>query len=319
MVVGFRWPAAWGFVLLTKVTPGVGLLWFAVRREWNELATALVATGMIVAVSAVFMPGAWSQWFTLLSSVSGRDGRGPRCRSRLMARLPVAVAIVVWGATTNRRWTVPVAGMVALPALWYGRSACCWQRSRCTGPNGATRVVPGWARANRPGHARWGPPRPPDPTPTARARPFSPDRVRVVVATARATRCGSRAQPGHRVDRYARFVPDGETSRSTNRGRIRQEPGRERRATLAGAAHTKAPEGTGGEPSGSTVGGCDCSQSPLIVGRRRLQPCGYRGPTPGRPVDHSPVRFRRFSPAPSGETKCIRRRPSPTTALSTKL
>jgi hypothetical protein len=45
IVVGFRWPAAWSFVLLTKVTPGVGLLWFAVRREWNQLATALVATG----------------------------------------------------------------------------------------------------------------------------------------------------------------------------------------------------------------------------------------------------------------------------------
>ena len=73
MVVGFRWPAAWGFVLLTKVTPGIGLLWFAVRREWNALATALVATGMIVAVSAVFMPGAWSEWFTLLSRL--RPGR----------------------------------------------------------------------------------------------------------------------------------------------------------------------------------------------------------------------------------------------------
>jgi hypothetical protein len=32
----------------------------------------------------------------------------------------VAIAVVVWGARTNRRWTVPVAGMLALPALWYG-------------------------------------------------------------------------------------------------------------------------------------------------------------------------------------------------------
>jgi hypothetical protein len=30
------------------------------------------------------------------------------------------VAVVVWGARTDRRWTVPVAGMIALPALWYG-------------------------------------------------------------------------------------------------------------------------------------------------------------------------------------------------------
>ena len=29
IVLGFRWPATWAFVLLTKVTPGIGLLWFA--------------------------------------------------------------------------------------------------------------------------------------------------------------------------------------------------------------------------------------------------------------------------------------------------
>ncbi len=38
----------------------------------------------------------------------------------LLVRLPVAIAIVVWGARTDRRWTVPVASMLALPALWYG-------------------------------------------------------------------------------------------------------------------------------------------------------------------------------------------------------
>jgi hypothetical protein len=34
--------------------------------------------------------------------------------------LPAAIALVVWGARTDRRWTVPVASMLALPALWYG-------------------------------------------------------------------------------------------------------------------------------------------------------------------------------------------------------
>ena len=32
----------------------------------------------------------------------------------------VAAAIVVWGARSDRRWAVPVAAMLALPALWYG-------------------------------------------------------------------------------------------------------------------------------------------------------------------------------------------------------
>lgn len=120
MVVGFRWPAAWAFVLLTKVTPGVGLLWFAVRREWNELAVVVVTTGMVVAGSALLLPGAWSDWITVLSGLAGRDGTWAALPIPFLARFPVAVALVVWGARTDRRWTVPVAGMIALPALWYG-------------------------------------------------------------------------------------------------------------------------------------------------------------------------------------------------------
>lgn len=67
------------------------------------------------------------------------------------------------------------------PPCGTGRSACCWRRSPCTGPNGATRVVPGWARANRPGHARWGPPRPPDPRFAGPARLFRRIRAGVIL------------------------------------------------------------------------------------------------------------------------------------------
>jgi hypothetical protein len=120
MVVGFRWPAVWAFVLLTKVTPGIGLLWFAVRREWRSLGIALGATAAIVAVSAVLMPGAWADWLSLLVRLAGRDGTWAAVPIPFLVRLPCAVAVVVWGALTDRRWTVPVAGMLALPALWYG-------------------------------------------------------------------------------------------------------------------------------------------------------------------------------------------------------
>lgn len=120
MVVGFRWPAAWAFVLLTKVTPGVGLLWFAVRREWRSLGIALGVTALVVAVSAAIMPGAWLEWLDLLVRLAGRDGTWAAVPIPFLVRLPIAVAVVVWGARTDRRWTVPVAGMIALPALWYG-------------------------------------------------------------------------------------------------------------------------------------------------------------------------------------------------------
>lgn len=120
MVIGFRWPALWAFVLLTKVTPGIGLLWFAVRREWRSLGIALGTTALIIAVSAVVMPGAWLDWFALLVRLAGRDGTWAAIPIPFLVRLPLAIAVVIWGARTDRRWTVPVAGMVALPALWYG-------------------------------------------------------------------------------------------------------------------------------------------------------------------------------------------------------
>jgi len=120
IVVGFRWPAAWAFVILTKVTPGVGLLWFAVRREWRNLAIAIGATVVVATGSALIMPLAWHGWLQVLQSSVGRDGTWAAVPIALWARLPVAVALVVWGARTDRRWTVPVASMLALPALWYG-------------------------------------------------------------------------------------------------------------------------------------------------------------------------------------------------------
>ncbi len=120
IVVGFRWPAAWAFVLLTKVTPGIGLLWFVVRREWRQLGIALGATVLVIAASSILMPRAWLDWFNLLTALPGRDGTWAAVPIPLVVRLPVAVAVVVWGARSNRRWTVPVAAMLALPALWYG-------------------------------------------------------------------------------------------------------------------------------------------------------------------------------------------------------
>ena len=120
IVVGFRWPGAWALILLTKVTPGIGLLWFAVRREWRNLGIALGATAAVIAISAAIMPGAWLEWIRVLSSIAGRDPTWAAVPIPLMVRLPFAVAVVVWGARTDRRWTVPVACMLALPALWYG-------------------------------------------------------------------------------------------------------------------------------------------------------------------------------------------------------
>jgi hypothetical protein len=138
IVAGFRYPAAWAFVLLTKVTPGIGLLWFALRGEWRNVAIAIGATAVIAGASALLMPAAWADWFQVLVANAGRDGTWAAVPVPFWVRLPLAVAVVAWGARTDRRWVVPVAAMIALPAMWYGSLSMLLAiiplRSRDTGP-----------------------------------------------------------------------------------------------------------------------------------------------------------------------------------------
>ncbi|MHB8959212.1 MAG: glycosyltransferase 87 family protein [Candidatus Limnocylindrales bacterium] len=120
IVKGFRHPWTWAFLLLTKITPGVGLLWFALRREWRALAIALGATAAVAAVSYLLMPQAWRDWIDLLRGNTGKGGTWAAIPIPLLVRGPVGVALIAWGARRNQRWTVPVGAMLALPALWYG-------------------------------------------------------------------------------------------------------------------------------------------------------------------------------------------------------
>jgi Glycosyltransferase family 87 len=117
VVLGMRYPAAWSFVLLTKVTPGIGVLWFAVRREWRSLAIALGATAAFALISTIVAPQFWGQWLDSLFSNLDQ----PQYYSippPAPIRLPIAAVIVIWGARTNRPWTVAVAATLGLPIIW---------------------------------------------------------------------------------------------------------------------------------------------------------------------------------------------------------
>jgi hypothetical protein len=115
IVAGFRWPGTWAFVLLTKVTPGIGLLWFVVRREWRQLGIALGVTAAIALPTMVLAPDLWVAWIRLLLA----SGSAPTViGGPLWLRLPVAGAIVILGARRDWRWTVPLAAMIALPVVW---------------------------------------------------------------------------------------------------------------------------------------------------------------------------------------------------------
>jgi hypothetical protein len=133
IVLGFRYPAAWSLVLLTKVTPGIGLLWFVARREWRSLGIALGSTAAIVGVTAVVLPTQWLDWVNMLAATAGTPPPWPALPIPLWLRLPVAAVIVVWGARRDARWTVPVAAAISVPALWPGAFAilaACWPLRR---------------------------------------------------------------------------------------------------------------------------------------------------------------------------------------------
>jgi hypothetical protein len=119
IALGFRYPAAWAFVLLTKITPGVGLLWFAVRREWRSLGLALAATALITAISVAIDARLWSEWLSSAILRVAAEGVGQTTLPiPLEVRLPIAALLVSWGGLTSRKWTVPVAAAIAMPVFW---------------------------------------------------------------------------------------------------------------------------------------------------------------------------------------------------------
>ena len=126
IALGFRYPWTWALVLLTKVTPGVGLLWFAVRREWRSLGIALAVTAAIVAISVIVDGRLWAEWFGFLGSTPEGGSVGQfQIPVPLWLRLPISAVLVAWGGLTDRRWTVPLAATLALPVLWLSGFAIC--------------------------------------------------------------------------------------------------------------------------------------------------------------------------------------------------
>jgi hypothetical protein len=120
IVVGFAHPAAWAFALLTKLVPGVGVLWFAVRREWLKLAVSLAATALVIALAALVAPRLWHDWLALLLSSSDSSTVPGSVPVPLMWRLPLAVVVIVVAARRDQAWLLPVGVLLAMPVLWWG-------------------------------------------------------------------------------------------------------------------------------------------------------------------------------------------------------
>jgi hypothetical protein len=119
LALGLRYPGLWAFMLLTKVTPGIGLVWFAVRREWRSLAIALGATALIAVGSFLLAPAAWIEWVTVLRANAAAPDPIMAHLPPLVWRLAVAATIVAVGAWFGEPRALPLAVVIALPVFWY--------------------------------------------------------------------------------------------------------------------------------------------------------------------------------------------------------
>ena len=117
-VLSLRYAAAWWVpVVLTKITPAVGLIWHAVRGEWQSLAILTGALAAVVAIGFAIDSELWRGW---LASVANSDATyeaghplGP-----VWLRVGIAAIVTAFAARTSRAWLVPVAMFLAVPGLW---------------------------------------------------------------------------------------------------------------------------------------------------------------------------------------------------------
>lgn len=110
-VLGIRRPTIWALPLLTKVTPGVVIVWFVIRKEWRHLATVATFTFVISALSFSLSPGAWLDWFQFLLTT-------PRVPILWMPyRIGAGLLVAVVAAKTRRPWLLAPAMLLACPVL----------------------------------------------------------------------------------------------------------------------------------------------------------------------------------------------------------
>ena len=119
IVAGFRYPEAWSLLLLTKVVPGIGVLWFPLRGDWRGFARAIGGTIAVAAISFVLAPNLWFDWVHLLLGLTHYASQGATTLFGvpLLPRVAIALVVLAWGARTDRPWVVPVVAVLASPLV----------------------------------------------------------------------------------------------------------------------------------------------------------------------------------------------------------
>jgi len=64
-----RWPWMFTILALLKVSPGLGIVYLALRRRWRDVAVSVLLGAAIVGASFVLAPHLWRDW---LDAIAGR-------------------------------------------------------------------------------------------------------------------------------------------------------------------------------------------------------------------------------------------------------
>jgi hypothetical protein len=112
-------PPLWAVLLVTKVSTAIGWWWHVFRAEWRAAALGALASLAVIAVSVLLGPDLWAQFIEFaVRNGNFANPPMPLFPVPFPVRIATGLALLLWGARTNRRWTVPVACGWALPALY---------------------------------------------------------------------------------------------------------------------------------------------------------------------------------------------------------
>jgi hypothetical protein len=140
-----RSPLFWIPATAIKVSPVVGIGYLLAARRWRDAVLVMVGGGIVLALSVLLAPGAWSDFIRIVLAQAGTSGA-----SLVALPYPVRFAIgaavaVVGGLLTARGRSMAgegllLAGMVfANPTLWV------------TALSMLIALVPLWRSSSRPG------------------------------------------------------------------------------------------------------------------------------------------------------------------------
>lgn len=114
IVVAVRHAGWWAPLTLTKVTPGLGLLWPLSRGEWRS---ALRVGGVMLSLAAISFALAPASWMDYAHYVLRGSGTAANLTDSLWPRLLLGAALVIVAARLSLPFFVPLALALASP-IW---------------------------------------------------------------------------------------------------------------------------------------------------------------------------------------------------------